>query len=202
MAKFIHVVLKLPSRSAKLLLFAQLVLDAMTGNPRFPNPSPPLTSLDAAIKVMEGVLKKGTATERSAAAAVLREILLHLADHVQTVAETQAGTVDLTAIQVVVESAGMRLRKVGVRPKAIFDALYGPFAGSVDLTAPASPKRDPHEWAMSTDQHSWTALPGTRRAKTRVTGLPVGVTHYFRHRTLTKDGFSGWSDPTVMIVVR
>jgi hypothetical protein len=36
---------------------------------------------------------------------------------------------------------------------------------------------------------------------TRVTGLPIGVAHYFRHRTVTKTGYSDWSDP-IMIVVR
>ena len=55
---------------------------------------------------------------------------------------------------------------------------------------------------ISPDQLTWTSLPGTRRAKTRVTGLPVGVAQHFRHRLLTKDGFTAWSDPTVMLVVK
>jgi len=35
-----------------------------------------------------------------------------------------------------------------------------------------------------------------------VAGLPIGVAHYFRHRVLTKDGYSEWSDPVVMLVVK
>jgi hypothetical protein len=201
MAKFIFVVLKMPTRSAKLLIFAKLVLDSMSGNPRFPNPSPGLGSLDAAIKAVEDA-GKGSATDRLAAEAALRQILNHLADYVQLVVETQVGTVDLTAIQAMVESAGMRLRKVGTHPKAVFAVSYGVVPGTVDLTAPASPKRDPHEWEISTDQHTWTALPGTRKAKTQVTGLPIGVAHYFRHRLNTKDGYTAWSDPVLMIVVK
>jgi hypothetical protein len=123
-------------------------------------------------------------------------------DHVQGVAETAAGTVDLLAIQALVESSGMSLRKVGVPPKAVFAANYGPVPASVDLTAPASPKRDTHDWEVSTDQVNWKALPSTRQASTRVMGLPVGVPHHFRHRVLTKDGTTEWSDPTVMIIVR
>ena len=34
------------------------------------------------------------------------------------------------------------------------------------------------------------------------TGLPVGVTHSFRHRLLTKNGVTEWSDPFVTIVVK
>jgi hypothetical protein len=72
----------------------------------------------------------------------------------------------------------------------------------VTLTAPASRKGDPHEWQYSADQVTWTVIPGTRQAKTTVSGLPVGVALHFRHRTLTKDGYSEWSDPTVMIVIK
>ena len=201
MAKFIHVVLKTKSSLHKLLLFAKLVLAAMTGNPAFPSPSPTLATLEQRIKDLEKALG-GTGSDRSAALEALRETLQHLADYVQTVAEAQSGTADILAIQALVESAGMRLRKVGVHPKAVFAADYGPVPGSVDLTAPSSPQRDTHDWGVSTDQHTWTALPSTRKARTRVTGLPVGVPHHFRHRLLTKDGYTEWSDPTIMLVVK
>ncbi len=201
MAKYIHVVLRLPPRVAQLLVFAKLVLAALTGNPHFTNPSPALTNLDAAIKALEAVLK-GNGADRKAAVTALKDTLQHLADYVQLIAETQAGTVDIAGIQALVESANMRLRKVSPRQKAAFGASYGPVPGSVDLTAPASRAGDPHEWSVSTDQHTWTVLPTTRKAATQVTGLPVGVMHYFRHRLLTKDGPTEWSDPFATIVVK
>jgi hypothetical protein len=202
MAKYIRVINKLPSQVLKLIVFAKLVLASMTNNPRFQSPSPGLDTLDARIKDLEKVLSIGSGTDRRAAKEALREVLKHLADYVETVAEVQNGSVDLVAIAALVESSGMRLRKVGAHPRAVFAAMYGPVQGSVDLTAPSSPKRDPHEWQVSTDQVTWSALGTTRRAKTRVKGLPVGVPHHFRHRLVTKDGFSEWSDPTVMIVVK
>jgi hypothetical protein len=206
MAKFIHVALKLPSSVFELLAFARHVLTLMTGNPKFASASSALVTLSQRISEMEAALAQGTAAQRRAAREALRETLAHLGNQVQSVAETQAGTPDLLAIAALVESAGMKLRKVGGHPKLVFAAKWGSVPGSVPgsvhLTAPASLERDTHEWQVSTDQLTWKALPGTRQAKTQVDGLPVGVTHYFRHRLLTKDGYSEWSDPTLVLVVR
>jgi hypothetical protein len=203
MARFIHIVLRLPSQLAKLLIFAKAVLAAMSNNPSFSNAAALLATLADRIQALEKVLK-GSAAERRAAREAVCEALEHLRDHVQVVAETAppGGTVDLSAVQALVQGAQMDLRKVGAHPKLVFAAKHGPIPGSVDLTAPRSTQRDPHEWAVSTDQQTWTALPSTRQAKTRVTGLPIGMPHYFRHRLLTKDGYTQWSDPTVMIIVK
>lgn len=202
MAKFIHVVLRLPERSDKLLVRAKVVLAALVDNLKFPAAGALLLELDDRIQDLETAMTSGTATERRAGREAVRETLSHLRNHVQSVAEKGAGTVDLEAIRALVESAAMSLRKVTRPPKLVFAAKHGPVPGSVDLTAPHSPKRDTHEWEMSTDLQVWTTLPGTRQAKTRVTGLPVDVTHHFRHRLLTKDGYTAWSDPTAMIVVK
>jgi hypothetical protein len=201
MAKYIFVVLRMPSKLLAILIYAKAVLAAMTGNAKFPNATALLAVLATAIQALDKAINGGKAADRRAAREAVKEALNHLADHVQSVAETAAGTVDLEAVRATVESAQMDLRKVGVPQKQVFAAKYGPFTGCVDLTAPRSKARDPHEWAVSTDQHNWSSLPSTRKAKTRVTGLPAGVAHYFRHRTLTKDGYTEWSDP-VMIVVK
>lgn len=202
MAKFIHVVLKLPISVYKLLAFGKEVLGALTGNPQFSNLPPAFATLGQRTADLQKALDEGSAAERLAAQEALRETLKHLAHYVQSVAESQAGTPDLLAIKALVESAGMHLRAVTPPPKQVFAAKYGPVSGSVDLTAPSSSKRDPHEWQISADQITWTSLPSTRQAKTQVTGLPVGVAQHFRHRTLTKDGASAWSDPTIMLVVK
>lgn len=161
-----------------------------------------LGTLEQRIKNLEAALSKGTSADRRAAQEALRSTLNHLGDDVQTIVEEQSDTPDLLAIQALVESVGMRLRKVGDHPKKVFAVRYGPVPGSVDLTAPASPQRDTHEWQIRSDQGDWTSLPSTRQAKAQVTGLPVGVAQHFRHRLLTKDGYTEWSDPTIMIVVK
>ncbi|APR79918.1 Hypothetical protein A7982_05265 [Minicystis rosea] len=201
MAKYIHVVLRLPVQMGKFLFHAKAVLVAVKDNPRFPDAGPLVVPLGEGIVRLEEALH-GTTAERSAAREAVRDALVHLGDHVQSVAEKAAGTVDLSAVRALVESAGMDLRKISTHPKATFAAKYGPVAGSVDLTAPHSPARDSHEWEMSIDQRTWMTLPSTRQAKTRVEGLPMGTAHHFRHRFLTKDGHTAWSDPTVTIIVK
>jgi hypothetical protein len=202
MAKFVHVVLKMPKPFAKLLIFAKAVLTAMTGNTKFPNATALVAALAAAVTALDKAINGGTSTDRLAAREAVRDALEHVADNVQGVAEEgNGGTVDISAIRALVESAGLALRKVGTRPKLTLGAKNGPSSGSVILTAPANPKRDPHEWQNSTDQHTWSPLSSSLKAKVTVTGLPVGVTEYFRHRSLTKAGYTDWSDP-IMIVVK
>jgi hypothetical protein len=202
MALFVHVIVNLPMQLYRSAPYAKKVYGLVNGNPRFPDAAPVLAVLDARIRALDASLSRGTAAERRAAREGVKEALGHVRNHVQGVAETASGTADLLAIRVLVESAGMSLRKVGARPRAVFAAKYGPVPGSVDLTAPTTRQRDPHEWQVSTDQQHWTSLPSTRQAKTRATGLPVGVPHYFRHRFLTRSGTTEWSDPTVMIIVK
>ena len=201
MARYVHIAENLPSKYEKLLIFAQLVLQSLTGNVKFPN-APGLDKLATVIKALHTALSKGTGAERKAAAEAVREVLGDLADWVEVSARAMVDTLDLSAIQAAVESTGFGLRKRSPRQKYVFGASYGPTTGSVDLTAPPSRARDPHEWQMSVNGKDWVSLPGTRKAKTRVENLPVGVTHAFRHRTLTKAGYTEWSDPVATIVVR
>ena len=206
MAKYIHVVLKVPKPRRNLYTYAKIVRKSLAGNPGFSTAD--LAVLDARIEILNqaetaaGHREPGAAAACAAAREAVRQELNHLRDFVQGVLEEQAGTVDLKGIQALVESAAMDLRKVSVRAKAVFGATYGAVAGSVNLTAPASRQRDPHEWQHSADQLTWLVLPSTRQARTTVTGLPVGVAQHFRHRTLTKGGYTEWSDPTVALVVR
>jgi hypothetical protein len=203
MAKFIHVVLRAPKQRYKLFIHAKGVSAALAGNPTYAGLD--LGPLDASIKALEEaetVSGLGAASALAAARELVRQELDHLRDQVQRVLEGQTDTVDLLAIQAMAESAGMDLRRVVPRARAVFAARYGDAPGSVKLTAPASRKRDTHEWEHSTDLITWTALPGTRQASTTVTDLPIGVAHHFRHCLLTKDGYTAWSDPTVMIVVK
>ena len=39
---------------------------------------------------------------------------------------------------------------------------------------------------MSVDQLTWTDLPDTIQAKTKVSGLTPGQTYYFKQRAITK----------------
>src|SRR4051812_17446207 len=99
MAKYIHLVFKLPSLYLKLIAFAKLILAALTGNATFPNA--PIGTLADDIKAAEDALK-GSGADRAAAKEALRETLEHVKNYVQGVAETASGTVDILAIQALV----------------------------------------------------------------------------------------------------
>jgi hypothetical protein len=206
MAKYVHVSLDLPASRGKTLIYAKTVLEVLTGNANFVNPSPSLLVFEAKIAVLDELEVKarnrepGAASARDAAREQVREHLFHTRDYVQGVVETLSGTVDLGAVRAVVESVAMRLRKVSRPAKFVFAAKPGEEAGSVDLTAPASKKRDTHEWQHSGDQETWESVVGTRQARTTITGLPVGQVRYFRHRLLTKDGPTAWCAPVMLMV--
>lgn len=206
MAKYIHVVLNMPKPKYKILIYAKVVFDALTDNPSFLNPSPVLALFEARIQALDKLETDaahrvpGAASARNAAREQVREHLFHTCGYVQGVAETLSGTVDLLAVRAVVESAAMSLKKVAAHARLVFAAKHGAAAGSVDLTAPASRHRDTHEWQHSADQQDWVDVDGTRQARTTITGLPVGAPRYFRHRLLTKDGYTEWCEPIVLLV--
>jgi hypothetical protein len=204
MAKYIHVVLRMPKQEQKLLIYAKTVLDLFEENPHFPSPDPPLPVFRAHVEKLDGLETEaarripGAPTARDAAREVVRQDVRHLGDHVETVVETAACGADLLAIRAMVESVGMDLRKIPTRPRLVFAATPGAAPGSVDLTAPASDKGDTHEWQHRSDAQDWIWATGTRQARTTIKGLATGVQHAFRHRLLTKDGPTEWCEPIVL----
>ncbi len=87
-------VLKLPRQNLALLLYGKKVLVAMTSNPHFPAPSPPLAVLEAAVAALDA---SETATGGGKASTAQRNIdrraltlcLEHERHHVQSVAEQE-----------------------------------------------------------------------------------------------------------------
>src|SRR3974390_2833571 len=86
-------VLKLPGPIALLILYVQGIVKAMTGNPTFPTPNPPLTALSGALGDLQvaetAALTRATGTiatrnEKRAALVTLRELLR---GYVQSIAD-------------------------------------------------------------------------------------------------------------------
>lgn len=124
MAKFIHVVLKVPKARYRLFIYAEGVSGALTGNATYPGVD--LGPLDASILTLskaETATGLGAASALAAAREMVKQELGHLRDYVQRVLEGQSGTVDLNAIQAMAERAGMDLRKVVPRPRAVFAVM-------------------------------------------------------------------------------
>ena len=195
-------VLKLPGPISLLITLVQGILKALTGNPTFPTPNPPLTALSGAandLQVAEtAALTRaiGTIATRNEKRAALLTLLEVLRAYVQSVADATPEN----AISII-ESSGLALRKTTVHAPRVFAAKATTLSGSVKLTAPIAGRRAAYRWQYSTDGgKTWVDASETLQAKTTVTGLPVGTTVQFRYRSVIKGGASDWSAPLSMVV--
>jgi hypothetical protein len=194
-------VLRIPTRKSGVGAFATSVINAMTGNASFPNPTPPLATVSADLAAYEAaeaqVLTrvKGAAATRNTKYAVLRTDLEHLMAGVQQIADANPATA-----QALIEGAGFSIRKSTSRPKSAIKVETGTVPGSVKLSAKAVALRASYEWQYSTDQKTWTNAPSSLQAKTVIAGLTSGTTVYFRVRGVTKTGEGAFSQ-VVQIVI-
>ena len=196
-------VLKLPEDHVpQLVVQARSIVDSMTGNLWFLSPRPSLASVAAAVEALSeaqtATLRRtvGAVAERDEKRLAVVVLLQELLAYVQATADADEGNA-----AVIIESAGMSVKRPRLLPPRVFVARPGPVAGSVELVAPQAGHRAGYEWAQSTDSGStWTSLPFTVRASTSVSGFAPGATVHFRYRPVTKDGTGDWSQ-TVSIVV-
>ena len=195
-------VLKLPNVVSLLITYVQGILKAMTGNPTFPTPNPPLTAVSGAANDLQAAetaartRATGTIATRNEKRAALVTLLEVLKAYVQSVADASPEN----AISII-ESSGLALRKATVRAPRVFAAKATTLSGSVKLTAPLAGRRAAYRWQYSTDGgKTWVDASETLQAKTSVTGLPVGTTAQFRYRSVIKGGASDWSAPLSMVV--
>ena len=195
-------VLKLSPKIKEVITFGQNVLTAMTNNPSFPNPNPPLAKFQAdlsALSAAEGAAvnrAKGAVETRNAKFAVVRTDLENLKTYVQSVADT----VSPSSAEALIETAGMTVRKVALHDKPVLAAKQGSFSGSVNLAAKAVAKSATYFWQYSADDKTWTSLPMTTKAKTGLSGLTSGTTYYFRFQTFSRAGLSDWSQVVSFLV--
>jgi hypothetical protein len=195
-------ILKLPGPISLLITFVQGILKAMTGNPSFPTPNPPLTAVSGAVSDLQvaetAALTRATGTiatrnEKRAALVTLLEVLR---SYVQSVADASPEN----AISII-ESAGLALRKPTVHAPRVFAAKGGTVSGSVKLTAPIGGRRAAYLWQYSTDAgKTWVDVSPTLQAKATVTGLPAGTSVQFRYRSVIKGGAADWSAPISLLV--
>ena len=196
------VVLKLSTRVKNVITFAQNVVTALTNNPHFPNPTPPLATFQADVAALTtaeaAVLSrmKGAVETRNAKLATVRVDLGTLRMYVQGVAAV-AAPADADAI---IESAGMTTRKVTLHDKPSIAAKQGSVTGAVNLAAKAAATKAAYTWQYSLDQKTWTTLPQTMKSKTGVSGLAAGTTYYFRFQAVTASGVEDWSQMVSIMV--
>jgi hypothetical protein len=186
----------------RFVTVARAMVQAMTNNPRFPSPDPPLATLSAAIEALDQaeVARQlgtvGAVARRNEKRTGVKSLLERLRSHVQAVADA-----DPENAASVIESAGMSVQKKRRLPPRVFAAKPGDVSGSVRLFAPKAGHRAAYDWAYSTDGGTtWTSLPQTVQASTTVYGLLRGTMVLFRYRATTKDGVGDWSEPVAILV--
>jgi hypothetical protein len=195
------VTLNLPKRIPDLIVYANQVAIAMTGNTSFPTPLIPVATLQADIAALnnaeQAVLTraKGAAANRNVKLAVVRSDLEHEKAYVQQIADQNPATAEA-----VIHSAGMAVKKTTLRNKANLAAKLGPVSGSVHLVAKSAGYRVAYEWQYSLDQKTWTSAPTTLQAKADLTGLTSGTTYSFRVRPVLKTGEAAWTQIVSLLV--
>ncbi|HEY8040663.1 MAG TPA: fibronectin type III domain-containing protein [Polyangiaceae bacterium] len=194
--------LKLPVKVPALIQYAQGIVKSMTANPSFPNPTPTLALVTAAIVALNTAetaalaRTKGAVLTRNGARTALVTLLRQLRGYIQAIADADAESSAPT-----IASAGIAVRRTPVRPPRAFHATPGPVSGSAKVVVPSAARRAAYDWEYSADGgKTWVAAPSTLGAKTTIPGLPAGTTVQFRFRALTKTGEGDWSQPTSLLV--
>jgi len=194
--------LLLPTKVADLITYATRIVSAMTGNPLFPTPTPPLPTVTAAIDDLQSAetaalaRTKGAATTRNEKRAALVIMLRQLRGYVQAIADATPENGPS-----IIQSAAMAVRKTPVRAAQAFAVKQGAVSGSAKVTGIVAARRASYEWQYSLDGgKTWVAATGTLKASTTLTGLPVGTAVQFRYRAITKTGETDWSQAVVLVV--
>ncbi len=183
------------SAAAQAIASGNVIIVKMTDNPRLPNPPIPLSTLQSQVATLVAAHTKvktsgrGAAAERNLALTELRQSLRRTRDYVQVVIEASP-----TEALAIAQSAGMSLKKRSKREKPALSARWGRTLGLIVLKAKAAKGKAFYDWEVSTDQKTWTRLPSTTRATTKVEGLASGTLYYFRVRSTKNDGPADWCD--------
>jgi hypothetical protein len=198
----IQVILGLPTRNKDIVGRARTIITGLTGNTRFPSPTPSLAVLTSDVNVFDqaetvaGSRAPGAVQHRDAAKAVVLLDLSHVRDYVQGVVD--AAPADAASAVV---AAGLKVGKPRAASKPPLAVKDAPTSGSVVLVAKAVARVATYQWESSLDGKTWTSLPVTLKSTTIVAGLTVGQTYSFRFVPVTRTG-AGEASQAVTHVVR
>jgi hypothetical protein len=187
---------------------ARQIVTAMTNNTNFPNPTPPLSEISAALDDVTQALglvqaAKSEVTTRVVnqdnAVARLDQGLTKLAGYVESV----AGKDDS-----LIASAGMETKappsapSVPGVPQAV-SANVGEHEGEIDLFWKAVPNARSYTIEASNDPatpSSWTHVGIATSASKLIANLTSGKRYWFRVAAVSAGGQSGWSEHATKVV--
>ncbi len=196
--------LSIPEKIAR----AQQIVAALTDNPNFTAPHPPLAQVTAAINALETASNaaqaarqeaKAKTAEQNASEEELDRVVTQLVAHVESIAGGD---------EKVIRSAGLDVRAPSASapssppaPPAL-TATVGDHDGEIDLSWDTVRGARSYVIERSTDpttETSWVHAGLSTRSKITIEGLTSGTRYWFRVAALTNNGQAPWSNPAMKI---
>lgn len=186
----------------ELLERAQQIVSAMTGNPDFPTPNPPLASVTAAADDLDKANNTAnTARMESKAKTVLaneqadklRGMLTNLGSYVENIANGK---------DAVINGAGMDVKapaSAGAVPGVVtgLEATTGDNDGEIDLSWNSIDGISSYVVERSLKpppDAAWQHQGAVTKSRTTANGLASGTRYWFRVAAVGAKGQGGWSD--------
>jgi hypothetical protein len=169
--------------------------------------SPPILFTTVAAKIVdlqtaETLAKTGVTGSAAARDIEFNDVLTDMRAYqiyVQSLADVLGNKMKAIAI---ISASGFGLKVDGIKIKAPLSVRPGISTGDVILTSKAAKMRALYNWQIGLEIAGvivWSDLPSSLKSTTKVTSLTLDLRTFFRHRTLTKKGLSGWSDAVTII---
>ncbi|HST51873.1 MAG TPA: fibronectin type III domain-containing protein [Pyrinomonadaceae bacterium] len=196
--------LTIPEKIAR----SQQIVAALTGNPNFTAPHPPLSEVTAAIDELETASNAAQAARQDAKAKTaaqnakeeaLDRIVTQLVGHVESIAGND---------EAIILSAGLDVRAAAAPSTAThtapptLTATVGDHDGEIDLSWDTVRGARSYVIERSADpptETSWTHAAVSTRSHITIENLTSGTRYWFRVATITTTGQSGWSNPAMKI---
>jgi hypothetical protein len=189
-----------------LLSKAGYISEAMTGNPNFPTPLPPMLDVSTAVAAYESALfaaeaggKEKTAAKHAARKALL-DILRLLALYVQ-----QKCDGDMTKLLSSGFDAVKQPEPAGVLPAPQNVTLkQGTLSGTLVLRGRPVPNAASYEAQQSTNiaqESAWQDLEAFTAVRTTLNGLTPGTQYWARIRAVGAAGPGAWSEPVLAMAL-
>ena len=198
--------LSVPEKTAR----AQQIVRALTGNPGFTSPHPPLAQVSAAIEELEAASNAAQAARQEAKARTaaqhvkeeaLDQLLTQLVAHVESVAGNDDELIMSAGLDVRAPSGPGR--STASQPISIsLTATAGDHDGEIDLSWDTVRGARSYVVQRSPDppsESTWTHSGISTRSRTSVEGLNSGTRYWFRVAAITASGQTAWSNPVVKI---
>ena len=200
--------LTIPEKIAR----SQQIVAALTGNPNFNAPHPPLAQVTAAINELEAASNAAQAARQDAKAKTaaqnakeeaLDRIMTQLVAHVESVAGDDPQLILSAGLDVRASAASASASHLttNAAPSAL-TAAVGDHDGEIDLSWDAVRGARSYVVERSPDpptETSWVHATVATRSRTTIEDLTSGTRYWFRVAAITATGQSGWSNPAMKI---